>query len=455
MSESDTFDLLVTGGGPGGYTAAIRSAQLGMRVALIEASELGGVCLNWGCIPSKSLLHAADLLREIKGASELGISVSEPKADLAQLVRRSREVAAQLRSGLQHLMRKHKIQVINARAELTGQNTVLAGERHITADKIILATGASPKSLPGFKVDGQRIWDSGTAMQPPFLPKRLLIIGAGAIGAEFASFYNALGTSVTLVEAMHQLLPAEDPEIAQLAEKSFNQQGIVTLKGIEPENLEVAGKQVSATLAGERQTFDAVLVSIGVAANTSGLGLAAAGVALEGGFIKTNDSCATTAAGIYAIGDVAGPPCLAHKASHQGIMVAEAIAGLPVHPLLPARIPACTYSHPQIASVGLTEAELDGRQVRIGRFPLLANGKAVAINATDGLVKTIFDAQTGELLGAHLAGPGVTELIQGFVLAMGLETTEAELISAVFPHPTLSEAMHESVLSAHDRTINY
>ena len=454
MTEADEFDVLVIGGGPGGYTAAIRSAQLGFSVALVEAVELGGVCLNWGCIPSKSLLHSADLLREIGSASGFGITVGKLEFDLALMVERSRAVAARLSRGVQHLMRKHHIQVIEGRAALEDKNTVLVSGRRLVADNLILATGASPRRLPGLEMDGHRIWDARTAMTPPFQPERLLVIGAGAIGAEFASFYNTIGTRVTLVEALDQILPTEDAEIAGLVEQSFTRAGISVMKGTLISDPDLTGTEVSVTLAGERHAFDAVLVSIGVVANTADMGLEKVGVELTDGFIRTDGHSSTSVKGIYAIGDVAGAPCLAHKAAKEGVVAAETIGGLRVHPLVPTRIPACIYSHPQVASVGLTEAEAGGRRVRIGRFPLLANGKAVASNHTEGLIKTIFDAETGELLGAHLAGSGVTEMIQGFVLAMGLETTEADLIATVFPHPTISEAMHESVLSAYDRTIN-
>lgn len=450
------LDVLVIGGGPGGYTAAIRAAQLGLEVGLAEKAELGGVCLNWGCIPTKSLLHTADVMREAMSAADLGLEISKPKFKLKKVVKRSRDVAAQLSGGIAHLMRKNKIKVFNGEALLHDKNTVQVGEETIIADNVIVATGATARNLPHIQVDGDRIWDARSAMTPTFMPKRLLIIGAGAIGVEFASFYNTLGAKVTLVEVMDQILPAEDAEIAGMAAEAFAAQGIEVRTGTAVDSLEYDKKKLVATIDGSTEKFDAAILSVGVSGNTEGMGLEAAGVAIDRGFITVDAAQRSSVPGIYAIGDVAGVPCLAHKASHEGIIAVEQIVGQSPHPLNKARIPGCTYSHPQIASIGLSEAAAAATgEIRVGRFPLLANGKAIAINDSEGLVKTIFDAATGELLGAHMIGPGVTEMIQGFAVAIGLETTEQELMATIFPHPTLSEAMHESVLSAYGRTINF
>lgn len=455
MSEHNV-DVLVIGGGPGGYTAAIRASQLGLSVGLVERAELGGVCLNWGCIPTKSLLHTADVMREAKTASELGLEISEPKFNLKKVVKRSRDVAAQLSGGVTHLMRKNKIAVFVGDAMFRDKNTVMVGDDTIIADNIIVATGARARNLPHIEADGNLVWDARSAMTPTFMPKELLIIGAGAIGVEFASFYNTLGAKVTLVEVMDQILPAEDSEIAGLAKQSFIKQGMEVLTGTGVDEVKVTGKILTAVIGGKNRTFDAAILSVGVSGNIENLGLEAIGVEVDRGFITVDEYQQTSVDGVYAIGDVAGVPCLAHKASHEGIIAVESIVGEMPHPLNKERIPGCTYSHPQIASIGLSEAQASERgEIKVGRFPLLANGKAVAVNDTEGLVKTIFDASTGALLGAHMIGPGVTEMIQGFAVAIGLESTEAELMETVFPHPTLSEAMHESVLSAFGRTINF
>jgi len=455
MSEHN-LDVLVIGGGPGGYTAAIRASQLGLSVGLAERAELGGVCLNWGCIPTKSLLHTADVMREAMTASELGLEISKPKFNLKKVVKRSRDVAAQLSGGISHLMRKNKISVFVGDAMFQDKNTVTVGDDTIIADNIIIATGARARNLPHIQADGDRVWDARSAMTPTFMPKKLLIIGAGAIGVEFASFYNTLGAEVTLVEVMDQILPAEDSEIADLAKQSFIKQGMEVLTGTGVDEVKVTGKTLTATIGGKGRKFDAAILSVGVSGNVEDMGLEAIGVEVDRGFISVDEYQQTSVDGVYAIGDVAGVPCLAHKASHEGIIAVEGIVGEMPHPLNKERIPGCTYSHPQIASIGLSEAQAGERgEIKVGRFPLLANGKAVAVNDTEGLIKTIFDASTGELLGAHMIGPGVTEMIQGFAVAIGLETTEAELMDTIFPHPTLSEAMHESVLSAYGRTINF
>ncbi len=455
MSEHNV-DVLVIGGGPGGYTAAIRASQLGLSVGLAERAELGGVCLNWGCIPTKSLLHTADVMREAMTASELGLEISKPRFNLGKVVKRSRDVAAQLSGGVSHLMRKNKITVFAGDAMFQDKNTVVVGDDTIIADNIIVATGARARNLPHIQADGDRVWDARSAMTPTFMPKKLLIIGAGAIGVEFASFYNTLGAKVTLVEVMDQILPTEDSEIADLAKQSFIKQGMEVLTGTGVDEVKVTGKSLTALIGGKNRKFDAVILSVGVSGNIEDLGLEAIGVEVDRGFISVDEYQQTSVDGVYAIGDVAGVPCLAHKASHEGIIAVEGIVGEMPHPLNKERIPGCTYSHPQIASIGLSEVQAGERgEIKVGRFPLLANGKAVAVNDTEGLVKTIFDASTGALLGAHMIGPGVTEMIQGFAVAIGLETTETELMETIFPHPTLSEAMHESVLSAFGRTINF
>ena len=455
MSEHNV-DVLVIGGGPGGYTAAIRASQLGLSVGLVERAELGGVCLNWGCIPTKSLLHTADVMREAKTASELGLEISEPKFNLEKVVKRSRDVAAQLSGGVTHLMRKNKIAVFVGDAMFQDKNTVMVGDDTIIADNIIVATGARARNLPHIEADGNLIWDARSAMTPTFMPKELLIIGAGAIGVEFASFYNTLGAKVTLVEVMDQILPAEDSEIAELAKQSFINQGMEVLTGTGVDEVKVTGKALTALIDGKNRNFDAAILSVGVSGNIENLGLEAIGVEVDRGFITVDEYQQTSVDGVYAIGDVAGVPCLAHKASHEGIIAVEGIVGEMPNPLNKERIPGCTFSHPQIASIGLSEVQASERgEIKVGRFPLLANGKAEAVNDTEGLVKTIFDASTGALLGAHMIGPGVTEMIQGFAVAIGLESTEAELMETIFPHPTLSEAMHESVLSAFGRTINF
>ena len=454
--EELNFDVLIIGGGPGGYTSAIRSAQLGLKVGLIEREELGGVCLNWGCIPTKSLLHAADVMREVESAASLGIELGKPKFNLKKMVKRSRDVAGQLSGGISHLMKKNKIDVFFGDARLRDKNTVLVGQQIFNCKNIVLATGASAKNLPHIQADGDLIWEARAAMTPSFMPKRLLIIGAGAIGVEFASFYRSMGSDVTLVEMMKQILPAEDPEIAEMAKSSFTEQGIKVLTETGIESLQKKKNKLVASINGSNKTFDAAILSVGVEANIEGLGLDQLGVEVERGFVSVDEYQQTSVDGIFAIGDVSGAPCLAHKASHEGTICAEVIAGEMPSPLKKERIPGCTYSYPQVASIGLTERVASEQgPIKVGRFPLLANGKAVAINDTDGMIKTIFDEGTGELLGAHMIGPGVTEMIQGFAVAMSLETTEADLMATVFPHPTLSEAMHESVLSAFGRTINF
>jgi dihydrolipoamide dehydrogenase len=467
MTET-TFDLAIIGSGPGGYVAAIRASQLGMKVAIVEREQLGGICLNWGCIPTKALLRTSELYTAMRRAGEFGLACDNVRFDLPRVVERSRKVAERLSNGVAYLMRKNKIEVIKGTARLRGQGRIAVigagGEvlPDIEAKHIILATGARARTLPGLEPDGKLIWTYKEAMVPQSFPKSLLIVGSGAIGIEFASFYRSLGAEVTVVEALPRILPAEDAEISELARKAFARQGIVIHTGTRVERLVKGADSVTATLAkadgnGAEIVAERVILAIGIIGNVEGLGLEALGVKIDKGHIVVDEWCRTGVPSLYAIGDVVGPPWLAHKASHEGIICVEKIAGVAgLHPLDKTAIPACTYSAPQIASVGLTEAQARaaGHELRVGRFPYSANGKAIALGESEGLVKTIFDAQTGALLGAHLIGAEATELIQGFVIAKTLETTEAELMAAVFPHPTLSEMMGESVLAAYGRALH-
>jgi dihydrolipoamide dehydrogenase len=467
MSETQ-FDLAIIGAGPGGYVAAIRAAQLGLNVAIVEREHLGGICLNWGCIPTKALLRTSELYTAMRRASEFGLACDNVRFDIARVIERSRKVAERLSNGVAYLMRKNKIEVIKGTARLRGQGRIAligsGGEvlPDIEANHIIVATGARARTLPGLEPDGKLVWTYKEAMVPQSFPKSLLIVGSGAIGIEFASFYRSLGAEVTVVEMLPRILPAEDAEISELARKAFTRQGIAIHTGTRVERLSKGIDSVTATLKKEDGTSteivaSRVILAIGITGNVEGLGLEALGVKVEKGHIVVDEWCRTGAPGLYAIGDVVGPPWLAHKASHEGVLCVEKIAGLDgMHPLDKTAIPACTYSAPQIASVGLTEeqARAAGHELKIGRFPYLANGKAIALGETEGLVKTIFDAKTGALLGTHLLGAEATELIQGFVIAKTLETTEAELIAAIFPHPTLSEMMGESVLDAYGRALH-
>jgi dihydrolipoamide dehydrogenase len=463
------FDLIVIGSGPGGYTAAIRAAQLGMKTAIVERELLGGICLNWGCIPTKALLKSGEVFEHMNHAADYGLIAEKPTYDFAKVIDRSRKVAKQLNGGVAFLMKKNKIEVIEGTAKLEkgdgAPKVVVAlkagGSRTIQCKHVILATGARAKEIPaiGLAGDGDRIWTYRDAMTPKAHPKSLLVVGSGAIGLEFASFYRALGSEVTVVEALDRILPVEDEEISAAAQKALEKRGIKfrtsakvtklakTKDGVAIE-MEAAGK--SETLQAER-----AIVAVGITANTENLGLEALDVKLDRGHLVTDAHCATNVKGLYAIGDVAGAPWLAHKASHEGVHCVEHIAGKAAVPLK-APIPGCTYTTPQVASVGLTEAQAkkDGRKVKVGRFPFRANGKAIAANETEGFVKTVFDEQTGALLGAHLIGGEVTEMIQGFALAMTLEATEAEIMATVFPHPTMSEAMHEATLDAYGIVLN-
>ena len=466
MIRSSRVDVAVVGAGPGGYIAAIRAAQLGLSTAVLERDELGGVCVNWGCIPTKALLHASDLRREVSSNPGLGLQVDAPDAALRTMVERSRAAAGRLSAGVRYLMRKNGVRVIPGVARLEGAGHVVVEKdgavlEEVAASSVILATGASARSLPGVEAAGTRLWTAREAMVSVEVPTTLLVIGSGAIGIEFASFFSALGSKVTLVEILPRILPTADHEISALLAEELGQQGIEILTDARVEHLVNTGTALAVTVAtpaGPRQIIaDRTLVAVGVTGNIDGLGLETTAVRVDRGFIRVNEWLETDEPGIFAIGDVIGPPCLAHKASHEGILCAERIARVPgLHPLRRERIPACVYGSPQVACIGLTEADAiaAGRRVRIGRFPLRANGKAVATGETAGLAKTVFDAGSGELLGAHLVGAGVTEMIQGFAIAIAMEATERELIDVVFPHPTLSEAMHEAVLDAYGRALN-
>jgi dihydrolipoamide dehydrogenase len=464
MSDQ-SFDVLVVGAGPGGYVAAIRAAQLGLKTAVVEREHLGGICLNWGCIPTKALLRSAEALRTIKHASSFGLSVAAPTVDLAKVVERSRGVAGQLSRGIGGLLKKNKVTVIDGEAKLAGKGTVAvtkAGKPAGTfaAKHIILATGARARTLPGLEEDGKLVWTYKKAMTPDSLPKSLLVIGSGAIGIEFASFYNEMGTKVTVVEVMDRVLPVEDEEISAFAKKQFEKQGIRILTSAKAGNLRKTADSVTVAIeAGgktEDITVDRVIVAVGIAANIENLGLEGTKVKIDRGHVVVDEFSATDEPGVYAIGDLTAPPWLAHKASHEAIICVEKITGLHPHPLDPLSVPGCTYAHPQVASVGLSEAKAKaaGHTVKVGRFPFIGNGKAIALGEPDGLVKTVFDAKTGELLGAHMVGAEVTEMIQGYVVGKTLETTEAELMHTVFPHPTISETMHEAVLDAYGRAIH-
>lgn len=464
--RQSSFDVIVIGAGPGGYVAAIRAAQLGLKTAVVEREHLGGICLNWGCIPAKTLLRSAEILELMRRAREFGLSAENVGFDLAAVVERSRSVARQLTQGVAHLLKKHGVTVIEGSAEISARDEMLitAGDdttTRYTAGDIIVATGARARELPGMKSDGRLIWTYRDALIPDITPGRLLVIGSGAIGIEFASFYRTLGAETTVVEIQDHILPSEDVEISNFACQQFARQGIAFLKRASVVGLECGTDSVACGIEQNGETrlieVDRVISAVGIIGNVEGLGLETLGVAVDSNRIVVDLYCRTAVPGIWAIGDVAGAPWLAHKASHEGIMVAEQIAGNEVRPFRPTDVPRCTYSHPQIASVGLTEPEARnaGYSIRIGRFPFIGNGKAIALGEPGGLVKTIFDRQTGELLGAHMVGVDVTELIAGYALGRTLETTGQELMHTIFPHPTLSETMRESVLSADGRAIHY
>jgi dihydrolipoamide dehydrogenase len=462
-----SFDVIIIGGGPGGYVTAIRAAQLGLKTCVVEKQHLGGICLNWGCIPTKALLRSAEIYDYMKHASDYGLKADGIGFDLAKIVERSRGVSKQLNSGVGHLLKKNKVQVVMGSAKLAGAGKVdVTGEdgkplESLSAKHIIVATGARPRTLPGLEPDGKLVWTYFEALKPDVMPKSLLVIGSGAIGIEFASFFNSLGADVTVVEVLAQVLPVEDAEIAAVARKQFEKHGLKIMSGAKVTKLDKAANSVTATIEDEKGkssqiTVDRVIAAVGVVGNIEDIGLETTKVKTDRGCIVADGFGRTDEPGVYAIGDVAGPPMLAHKAEHEGVICIEKIVGLDAHPMDKNKIPGCTYCHPQVASVGLTEqkAKDAGHEVKVGRFPFLGNGKAIALGEPDGLVKTVFDAKTGELLGAHMVGAEVTELIQGFVVAMGLETTEEDLMHTVFPHPTLSEMMHESVLDAYGRVIH-
>jgi len=469
MTNSE-YDLIVVGGGPGGYVAAIRGAQLGMKVILIEGEHLGGICLNWGCIPTKALLRASEVHHIVKNLDEFGFSAKEISFDISKVVKRSRNVAKQLSNGVEHLLKKNKVELLNGFGKVLDKNGQLRNVEvkdkngnvvNVAGKNVIIATGARARSLPNIEPDGNAIWTYREAMVPNDLPKSLLIIGSGAIGVEFASFYNDMGVDVTLVEVLDRILPVEDHEISTFAKKMFIKQGIKikTSSKVLGVKKDATGIDVSIDTNGGVDTLkvDKVILAVGIIANTEGIGLEKTKIKTERGHIVIDQWCETDEPGIFAIGDVTGGPWLAHKASHEGVVCVEKIAGIKgVHPLNTHNIPGCTYSRPQIASVGMTqaEAESDGYEVKIGKFPFMGNGKAIALGEMEGFVKTVFDSKTGELLGAHMIGAEVTEMIQGYTVARTLETTEAELLSTVFPHPTLSEMMHESVLDAYGRAIH-
>ncbi len=461
---ANTYDMIVIGAGPGGYVAAIRGAQLGLNVAIVEREHLGGICLNWGCIPTKALLRSAEVFQLMQRAGEFGLSAGKVGFDLAAVVKRSRGVAAQLSGGIGHLMKKNKVTVVMGEATLIAADRVkVAGAgktRELSAKSIVIATGARARELPGLEADGDLVWTYKHALEPPRMPKRLLVIGSGAIGIEFASFFNTLGADTTVVEVMDRVLPVEDAEISKLAKKAFTKQGMKIREKSTVTRLERGAGVVTAHIekGGKTETleFDTVISAVGIVGNSEGLGLETIGVTVDRTHIVVDEHCRTNVPGVYAIGDIAGAPWLAHKASHEGVAVAEAIAGGQPHPVRPESIAGCTYCHPQVASVGYSEARARelGFDVKVGRFPFIGNGKAIALGEAEGLIKTVFDAKTGELLGAHMIGAEVTELIQGYVVGRTLETTEAELMNTVFPHPTLSEMMHESVLDAYGRVIH-
>jgi len=469
---ANAYDVIIIGSGPGGYVAAIRGAQLGLKVAVVERSYIGGICPNWGCIPTKALLRSADVYHSMTHAKEFGLSAEKPGYDAAAIVKRSRGIANQMSTGVGFLLKKNKVDIVWGTATVTAPGKVSVkpsdnppkgalGGGDYEAKNIIIATGARPRPLPGMEPDKQLIWTYFEAMVPEKMPKSLLVVGSGAIGIEFASFYRTFGTEVTVVEILPQILPVEDEEIAAHARKRFEKEGIKIITEAKVAKVTKGKDSVTATIEmkdGKTQeiTAERMISAAGVVGNSENLGLEKLGVKIDRGIITVDDHCRTNVAGIYAIGDVAGAPMLAHKAEHEGVIAMETIAGKHAHGLDKLKIPGCTYCSPQVASVGLTEkkAIAAGYEVRVGKFPFIGNGKAVALGEADGMVKTVFDKKTGQLLGAHLVGAEVTELIHGFVVAMNLETTEEELINAIFPHPTISETMHESVLAAYGRAIH-
>jgi len=462
---NDSFDIVVIGGGPGGYVAAIRAAQLGLKAAVVERENLGGICLNWGCIPTKALLRSSEINHLLHNLPEFGFAADNVRYDLGAVVKRSRSVAKQLASGVGHLLKKNKVTVYEGSAKLAGKNTVeVTGKKPatLTAPHIILATGARARQLPGLESDGKLIWSYREAMVPAEMPKRLLVIGSGAIGIEFASFYRNMGAEVTVVEVMDRVLPVEDAEIGAFARKAFEKQGMRIVTGAKVAGATKGENDVTVTIDAdgktEQITVDRVISAVGIVGNIEDLGLEGTGVVVDRTHVQIDEYCRTGEPGVYAIGDIAGAPWLAHKASHEGVICVEKIAGQnDVHPIDWTNIPGCTYCRPQVASVGLTEARAkeQGYEVRVGRFPFIGNGKAIAMGEPEGMVKVVFDSATGGLLGAHMIGAEVTEMIQGYAIARTLESTEVELMHTVFPHPTVSETMHEAVLNAYGRAIHF
>ncbi|MDA8966054.1 dihydrolipoyl dehydrogenase [Planktomarina temperata] len=460
----NAYDVIVIGAGPGGYVAAIRAAQLGLKTIVVEREHMGGICLNWGCIPTKAMLRSSEVYHLMQRAKEFGLSAQGIDYDLDAVVARSRAIAKQLNGGVSHLLKKNKVTALMGAATITAPGQVLVktakGDETLSAKHIIIATGARARELPGLEGDGDLVWTYKTALTPPHMPKKLLVIGSGAIGIEFANFYNTLGVDTTVVEVMDRVMPVEDAEISAFAQKAFEKQGMKIRTKTMVKQLDRGQGSVTAHIEQNgkvtTEVFDTVISAVGIVGNVENLGLEALGVEVDRTHITTDAYCRTAVAGVYAIGDVAGAPWLAHKASHEGVMVAEMIAGGTPHPVKPESIAGCTYCTPQVASVGHTEAQAKeaGYDVRVGRFPFIGNGKAIALGEAEGMVKTVFDAKTGELLGAHMIGAEVTELIQGYVIGRQLETTEEDLMHTVFPHPTLSEMMHESVLDAWDRAIH-
>jgi dihydrolipoamide dehydrogenase len=465
MAEQQ-FDLVVLGGGPGGYVAAIRATQLGMKTALVEREHLGGICLNWGCIPTKALLRSSEINHLLHTLDAYGFAADNIRFDIGKIVKRSRAVANQLSGGVKHLLRKNKVTVFDGHGKLAGKGKLAVTKdgkpvAELAAKHIILATGARARTLPGLEADGKLVWSYKEAMVPPAMPKKLIVIGSGAIGSEFASFYLNLGAEVALVEVMDRVLPVEDAEISAFVRKAFEKQGMKILTDAKVQGLRKAADSVTAIIeaGGKVQEIaaDRVISAVGIVGNVEDIGLEGTGVKVDRTHVTVDEWCRTGEPGIYAIGDLTGAPWLAHKASHEGVLCVEKIAGVEgVHPLEVLNIPGCTYCRPQVASVGLTEAAAKqaGHELKIGRFPFIGNGKAIAMGEPEGLVKTVFDAKTGELLGAHMVGPEVTELIQGYTIAKTMETTEAELMHSIFPHPTISESMHEAVLDAYGRVIH-
>jgi dihydrolipoamide dehydrogenase len=462
---SSQYDLIVLGSGPGGYVAAIRAAQLGQKVAIIERENLGGICLNWGCIPTKALLRSAEIYHYMQHAGDYGLTATGISADIDAVVKRSRGVAKQLNQGIGHLMKKNKITVHMGDGKITAAGKLSVTKdgkvEELTAKNIIIATGARARDLPFAPADGKRIWTYRHAMVPPEMPKKLLVIGSGAIGIEFASFYNDMGAEVTVVEMMDRIVPVEDADVSTFLEKSLTKQGMTIMTGAGVESLKATATGVSASIKDKSgkiaaSEFSHCIVAVGIVPNTENIGLEALGIKTTKGHIDTDPMCRTNVPGIWAIGDVTAPPWLAHKASHEGVIAAEAIAGGHPHAMDPRNIPGCTYCHPQVASVGLTEAKAKeaGYDVKVGNFPFIGNGKAIALGEAEGFIKTIFDGKTGELLGAHMVGAEVTELIQGYTIGKTAELVEADFMQTVFPHPTLSEMMHESVLGAYGKMLH-